>query len=685
MTVLAPGWMPVQKKIDLQLGMKPVDFALEPGKEFRIRFVDRLGQPIPKVYVMITKWRGNEALYNHRHPNVLDTQIPIQAGDAGVYEWTWAPDDAVSYQIEKDGYVTRDATLVADGKEQTITLQAILRITGKVTDAATGRPIEKLTAIPVAERMNGFPFVERQNKKDFSGGVYTIEGDQHQADIGYRVRIEAEGYRSAMSDAVHAGAARPNLDFRLEPAPAVRGRVVNAQGRPVAGASVYLATTSQMAGGIHDLYAAWSSNEKVITDGQGAFSFPAQFERYALIVSHEAGYAEVPLEPDQQPGDLALRAWARLEGRLLDAGRPIPSVWVHFAPLRIPSDGSPRIQDRISVETDHDGRFTFHRIPPVKSRVIARISAVNETPIHSSRSIPLDPQPGQRIELDLGGAGGAVKGQVVLTGEATSKIDGGWSVTYLIRRERGIEPPAEIRSLGFDARRGWNPIWDGTVEGIAYLETLHVDFITLDQNGRFRVSGVPAGDYDLAIAFYRPHVEGCLVDSAGSRIVRVQVSEESGRTGVIDLGRIEVKAMSGLRPGEAVPDLAFTTFSGETVKVSDLRGRYVLLNVWATWCGPCVEALPTVRKLHETYQADKRLVMLGLNLDEDVEKAGQFVRDRQLSWAQGSLGGRSDNPLLSRYAVSSVPAYFLIGPDGKLIRSSRGIDEIEEALHRMLP
>lgn len=273
-TVIAPGWMPMQKKIDLQPGSMPVDFPLEPGKELRIRFVDRLGQRIPGVGVMIAEWHGNKVLYNHRHSNVLNTEIPNQAGDAGLYEWTWAPDDAVTYRFGRRGYVDRNAVLVADGEEQTITLQAVLRITGKVTDAATGQPIEKVTAIPVVEHSPGRLFVERQHKKVFAGGVYTIEGDRNWDDVAFRVRIEAEGYRSAMSDAVRVGAFKPTFDFRLEPAAPVRGRVANAQGQPVAGARVYLATASQILRieGHDENHSP--SNQKVVTDGRVRFPSP---------------------------------------------------------------------------------------------------------------------------------------------------------------------------------------------------------------------------------------------------------------------------------------------------------------------------------------------------------------------------------------------------------------------------
>ena len=93
--------MPAVRKVEIDAGMAPFDFRLQPGKELRIRFVDTAGKPVPGVYVGIDQWRGGKSLYNHRHPNVLDTQIPVQADQNGVYRWSWAPDDAVSYWFEK--------------------------------------------------------------------------------------------------------------------------------------------------------------------------------------------------------------------------------------------------------------------------------------------------------------------------------------------------------------------------------------------------------------------------------------------------------------------------------------------------------------------------------------------------------------------------------------------------------
>jgi hypothetical protein len=548
-TVIARKWMPNLKKVKLSPGMKPVDFQLEPGKLLRIRFVDRSGAPLTALYVRLSRWRGGETLNNDEHSNALDTQIPTRADKTGLYQWTWAPGDAVTYQISKIGYATRTVDLTANGREQTVTLHQILQISGKVTDAATGRPIENVTAIPVRELSPKQLIVDRQSEKAFPGGTYAITCDN--ADVAYRVRIEAEGYRSAMSDAVRAGAPDPSFDFLLQPAPPVRGRVVNAQGRPLEGARVYLSTPSQGLTIPQDNYeyVELSSNQSALTDGHGAFTFPAQFERYALIAIHAAGYAEMNLGPDGQPGELKLKDWARVEGRLFQAGQPVPSAQVNFEPLRVSLPGvSPQIQDRFGVMTDRAGRFVFPRVPPAKSSVMALLSVWYESPITSSRSVPLDLRPGERVEVDLGGQGASVQGRVVLTGEGAPTMDRlPMSLNRLLRKSSGIDPPAELKPLGFDARGGWKDAWNSTPEGLAYIETLDHYYVKLDRDGRFLISGVPAGDYDLAIKLYGPLKDGKL-NPIGSRVVGVRVTENAAREGALDLGDIEVKATPGLAP-----------------------------------------------------------------------------------------------------------------------------------------
>jgi len=91
---------------------------------------------------------------------------------------------------------------------------------------------------------------------------------------------------------------------------------------------------------------------------------------------------------------------------------------------------------------------------------------------------------------------------VKLTGKVPADLDCTYSLNYLVPRAPGIAPPPEIARLGFDARKGWQDSWSQTPEGLAYLSTLRHWFVKLAPEGAFRISGVPAGEYDLAVAVY---------------------------------------------------------------------------------------------------------------------------------------------------------------------------------------
>jgi hypothetical protein len=120
LTVVAPGWAPAQTKLDLSPANSVADFTLARGTTLRIKFVDGAGRAIPKVAVGIHSWRGGKALYNHKHPNVLDTKIPVQAGADGIFEWTWAPEDVVIYTFAAEGHEYVHERPVTAGDETTI-------------------------------------------------------------------------------------------------------------------------------------------------------------------------------------------------------------------------------------------------------------------------------------------------------------------------------------------------------------------------------------------------------------------------------------------------------------------------------------------------------------------------------------------------------------------------------------
>ena len=146
--------------------------------------------------------------------------------------------------------------------------------------------------------------------------------------------------------------------------------------------------------------------------------------------------------------------------------------------------------------------------------------------------------------------------------------------------------------------------------------------------------------------------------------------------------RFPSTSRSSPRIGDAAPDFTATTFDGETVTLGSFRGRYLLIDFWATWCGPCVANLDALGRLHHTLDKDRRIAIVSLNLDDDPAAARAMLDTRKPPWLQAHLGGRAapQDDVLSRYAISFIPTYILIAPDGKLVYRGGDLKEIERIL-----
>ncbi|MCR8557414.1 AhpC/TSA family protein [Mucilaginibacter sp. BJC16-A38] len=148
------------------------------------------------------------------------------------------------------------------------------------------------------------------------------------------------------------------------------------------------------------------------------------------------------------------------------------------------------------------------------------------------------------------------------------------------------------------------------------------------------------------------------------------------------------KALEPLKhvaPGTMAPDFTQNDVNGVPVKLSSFRGKYVLIDFWASWCGPCRQENPNVVRVYNKYK-DKNFTILGVSLDKAEGRADWLaaIKSDGLTWTEVSDLKFWSNAAAGLYYVSSIPSNFLIDPNGKIIaRDLRG-DDLDEKLKEVL-
>ncbi|MDF2433306.1 MAG: hypothetical protein JWP44_2937 [Mucilaginibacter sp.] len=154
-----------------------------------------------------------------------------------------------------------------------------------------------------------------------------------------------------------------------------------------------------------------------------------------------------------------------------------------------------------------------------------------------------------------------------------------------------------------------------------------------------------------------------------------------------ETAKVFKNALDGLRVtaiGATAPDFSQADVNGAPVKLSSFRGKYVLIDFWASWCGPCREENPNVVKAYNRYK-EKNFTILGVSLDRPEGRDNWIaaIKSDGLSWTQVSDLKFWNNAAAALYKVTAIPANFLIDPNGKIIaRDLRG-DDLENKLKQL--
>jgi peroxiredoxin len=135
--------------------------------------------------------------------------------------------------------------------------------------------------------------------------------------------------------------------------------------------------------------------------------------------------------------------------------------------------------------------------------------------------------------------------------------------------------------------------------------------------------------------------------------------------------------------GSTAPDFTLKNLKGEPVDLKSLRGSYVLIDFWASWCMPCRAENPNVVKAYEKYKQNN-FTIIGVSLDKDKDKWAEAVAKDKLSWVQVSDLQGWESTVAGLYGVQSIPANFLLDPSGKIIAANLRGAMLEKKLAEVL-
>lgn len=227
-----------------------------------------------------------------------------------------------------------------------------------------------------------------------------------------------------------------------------------------------------------------------------------------------------------------------------------------------------------------------------------------------------------------------------------------------------------------------------TVSKVDYNNRREVDSITymLQQLDSGMVQSVKrfmdSTRNDIASVYF---FESHLMDNCGYLEVLQYYNNLAERVKQSALGKElkrKVDELGSVSIGGTAPDFKAKTPEGKELALYDLRGRIVLLDFWASWCGPCMGEMPNIKEIYRKYH-DKGLEILGVSLDSQKDPWVNAIKKHELNWHHVSTLNKFDCPIAERFHVTGIPKMYILDKEGKIIAQDLRGEELSRKMDEL--